>query len=131
MNLMLLNHLERRVLELEAVSPPSDRHELKAHNARLYGARLSLARARGSHTCAEWEAIVAETGGICVRCGRVAHPPRKGHIVPIAAGGTDAISNLMPLCGTCISARGAEGIDWLAAWRETHQSPKTADSVTN
>jgi 5-methylcytosine-specific restriction endonuclease McrA len=119
MNPMLINVLERKVLELEAASAEVPRDALKAHNSRLYNARMSLARARGGHTCAEWDAIVAETGHICVRCGEATPHPRKGHIVPIADGGTDAADNLMPLCGTCISARGGEGIDWLAAWRET------------
>jgi hypothetical protein len=88
---------------------------------------MSLARAKGTHTEAEWEAIVAETGGICVRCG-YQHPdgeqPAKGHIVPLfvidSPDATDSAENLMPLCKRCTTARKDEGIDWLAYWRETH-----------
>lgn len=126
-NPMLIHHLQGRVLELEQVDAeqmlPAERAR---HNQALRNARLSLARARGSHTHVEWEAIVAECDRNCVRCGRH-HPeplePVKGHIRPIAIGGSDAADNLMPLCRQCASARGDEGIDWLAAYRETHGKP--------
>lgn len=122
-NPLLIHHLEGRVLELEQVDAGQMVGPEKArHNQALRNARLSLARARGSHTSAEWAAIVAECDRNCVRCGRH-HPeplePVKGHIRPICMGGSDAADNLMPLCRACASARGDEGIDWLSAYRET------------
>lgn len=121
MNKLLVNELERRVLELEAVAPPyGDRHAMWAHSAKLRNARLAYARSLGRHTSAEWDAIVAETGGNCVRCGGKPERICKGHITPLAWGGSDAADNLQPLCRYCAPAASREGIDWLAAWRETN-----------
>lgn len=118
LNYQLLAQLQHRVqvIEEEEVASMSA-EQLRSHHNRLRSARVTLARAKGRHNSAEWDAIVAETGGICVRCGRPDHI-RKAHIVPVAMGGTDAADNLMPLCASCCSARGGEQIDWLAVWRE-------------
>lgn len=128
-NYLLLNLLQENVskleIELEASVTPSEKVRLYG---RLRTARRALGRAKGRHTSAEWEAIVAETGGICVRCGHQHDYPKewpvKGHTIPLCAGGSDAIENLMPLCRSCRSARNDEMIDWLAAWRETHPRKK-------
>lgn len=123
---LLMNELERRVLELEAAVPDfhsaAERH---AYNAKLRNARLALARQRGRHTSAEWDAIVAETDGNCVRCGGKPARICKGHIVPLVMGGSDAADNLQPVCNYCAPAAAREGIDWLAAWRETHVKAET------
>lgn len=121
-NPALVAVLEKRVADLEATDPATV-ESLPAHNQRLRQARLSLARVKGSHTTSQWLALVAECDRNCVRCGKHHEEPTlpvKGHIQPLAAGGSDGIENIMPLCRNCASARGAEGIDWLEAYRETH-----------
>lgn len=123
MNPALLAHLEAKVTALEAIDPAAAGCKLSTHNQRLRNARLALARAKGAHTEAEWLALVEETNGDCVRCGmhhEAPFAPVKAHILPVAAGGSDAIENIMPVCRQCASARGEEGIDWLASYRETH-----------
>ncbi len=60
-------------------------------------ARMAAARQLGTHTAAEWEALVAHFGGRCVRCGVKPHAVEKDHIKPVYQGGSDAISNLQPL----------------------------------
>lgn len=100
-----------------------DSPEGRAHKARLRRLRLSMARQRGRHTTSEWEALVRETGGHCVRCGyehRGNDKPLKGYITPLCMGGSDGIENLMPLCRHCVAERRDEHINWLAAWRETY-----------
>lgn len=128
-NPALLALLESRVQLAQdaALAIENDPAALRVANAKLRNARLALARVKGTHTASQWQALVAETGGICVRCGydhaAFAQEPCKGYIVPLAAGGSNAIENLMPLCRTCTSARGNEQIDWLARWREEHSEP--------
>ena len=96
----------------------------KAAHGRLRAARMKLARARGSHTESEWQALVREVDGNCVRCGHHhAVPdemPVKAYIKPICMGGDCAITNVMPICRHCAGARGGECIDWLAAYRADH-----------
>lgn len=127
-NQALLQFLQSRVESLLA-TPPEDGASAKeqaAYGQRLRQARLRLARAKGSHTVAEWEAIVAETAGICVRCGYQHNlefeRPCKAYVVPIALGGSNAIDNLQPLCTRCARGKGDERVNWLAAWRRAKPS---------
>lgn len=122
-NPMLIRFLESKV-ELLLSTPPepgAPREEMLRHNQRIRQARLTLARAKGTHTSAEWAEIVAETGGICVRCGYQHNleyeRPCKSYIVPLSDGGSSAIDNLQPLCRSCATAKGHEHVNWLASWR--------------
>lgn len=114
--------LQRLKVEVAALEGTHDPRALRNLNARLRTARLGLARLRGRHTRAEWAAILAETGGICVRCGDHPHRICKGYVEPLAAGGSDSVDNLQPLCPPCVSAKQAERINWLARWRETQST---------
>jgi 5-methylcytosine-specific restriction endonuclease McrA len=84
-------------------------------------ARLAAARQRGSHSKSAWREVLDEVGGVCVRCGEIGYRLQKDHVVPIYAGGSDAIENLQPLCGRCNRAKGPETINWLARWRAGNQ----------
>lgn len=67
--------------------------------------------AAGSFTKKEFELLCASYGNICLSC----HQRRKlypDHIVPIAKGGTNSISNIQPLCGRCNSRKGAKVKDY-------------------
>lgn len=124
MNPLLLTQLELKVRQLEAVDTSSWPYaQTRPHNQRLRQARMRVARLKGRHTKEEWEAIVAETGGICVRCGydhfAVGEYPVKKHKRPIAGGGSDAIDNIQPFCRRCLSADTVQ-TDWLAEWRKAH-----------
>jgi 5-methylcytosine-specific restriction endonuclease McrA len=85
--------------------------------------RLKAAKALGRHTQAQWEALVAFCGGLCVQCGR----PEAGnlfickdHILPVARGGSDAIDNLQPMCTSCNPGKRDKRDEDLrpAGWRE-------------
>ncbi len=87
-------------------------------NKRLRRLRLKLAREGGAHTDAEWNALCAEFGFRCVRCGSLPHILERDHIVPIYRRGTDAISNIQPLCGICNTSKGPEDVNWSAFRRQ-------------
>lgn len=76
-------------------------------------ARL-LAKAQGSHTKEEWQAILARYGNRCLCCevSGVDVPLTRDHVVPLSKGGTDFASNLQPLCERCNSAKGDQEIDF-------------------
>lgn len=74
--------------------------------------RAELERsATGSHTQAEWNAILGIYGGRCLRCGAKGVKLTKDHVIPLSEGGSNSASNLQPLCGSCNSWKGARIID--------------------
>lgn len=53
--------------------------------------------------------ILDKTGGICAKCGRPL-PIEKttiDHFIPKYRGGTDEISNLIPMCKRCNKQKGS------------------------
>ena len=72
----------------------------------------------GSHTNAEWLALLARTP-ICAGCRRswsdiplranrrYKNPWTKDHVIPVLHGGSDNISNIQPLCYQCNFAKAA------------------------
>lgn len=83
-------------------------------NSEIRQERLTEARAKATHTQAEWEALKEACGGRCVRCGGDGRV-EKDHIVPLYQGGSDGIENLQPLCAKCNASKGRETTD--------HRSP--------
>ena len=97
----------------------SDRRSVQRDARRIRAQRLAAARALGTHTDAEWRALVDRFGGRCVRCGCMPHAVEKDHIKPLYQGGSDAIDNLQPVCARCNCAKGPEAINWVA-YRDEH-----------
>ncbi|MDL1870638.1 HNH endonuclease [Deltaproteobacteria bacterium PRO3] len=85
--------------------------------------RLQEARAKGTHTKDEWEALKLSFGGVCPRCKTSGRRIVKDHIVPIYQGGSDSIENIQPLCNYCNSSKGAERINWKDAWQTPGETP--------
>jgi 5-methylcytosine-specific restriction endonuclease McrA len=73
---------------------------------------MKLAKRRGRHTRAEWQALLAFCDHRCVACGEV---PMAGwaltrdHIISVRLGGSDAIGNIQPLCMKCNCIKGNLG----------------------
>ena len=85
-------------------------------NGAIRAIRLRAARAKGTHTEAQWLAYVAAFGCRCVMCGDGldAGQVQKDHIVPIYQGGSDGMENLQPLCQPCNGSKGPDSFDWAA-----------------
>jgi uncharacterized protein YdaU (DUF1376 family) len=109
--------------ELEKAGAISDKRRLAAsarwgENAQAGRAdRVREAKAKGTHTEAEWAALLATFGFCCVKCGASGEGVEltKDHIHPIAKGGNDAISNLQPMCQKCNSSRSGDVADFRAS----------------
>lgn len=84
------------------------------------GVRRRLARKAaspdGSFTRDEWTDLAAQYDFTCMCCRRQFDLKRGGlepdHIVPLAAGGSDAITNIQPLCRNCNAQKGDRVVDY-------------------
>lgn len=88
--------------------------------------RLAVAREQGTHTGAEWWALVRRVAMRCAYCGikTTVLPPfhrpdglAKDHAVPLARGGSDSIENLAVACRGCNAEKGTMTADEYIEWR--------------
>lgn len=82
-------------------------------NEQKRRARMVSARAKGTHTREQWQALCAEFDYRCVRCGLEGYHLDRDHIIPVYQGGSDGINNLQPLCAWCNSGKGPESTNWV------------------
>ena len=66
-------------------------------------ASIRLLRSAGFRVA--WPAIVAHYGGACLACGGA--NPMFDHVVPLSAGGVNAMTNGQPLCRPCNTRKGS------------------------
>ena len=91
----------------------SQSKEMLQEKSRKRSARISAARALGTHTQAEWMALRDVCFNRCVKCKDAGDWNLvKDHILPIYAGGSDAIDNIQPLCQRCNNAKSAGPVDY-------------------
>lgn len=92
--------------------------------------RARVLQAPGKFTSPEWQAMREFFGNICLRC-KEALPLCADHVVPLACGGSNWISNIQPLCKSCNSTKHTNATDYrdpqrlaefLAAHRPSHLS---------
>lgn len=85
-------------------------------NARIRSIRMEAARSKGTHTDSEWRLLVDQLQHRCAACGLygLSVPMQKDHIIPVYQGGSDAISNLQPLCAACNASKGPDNFNWAA-----------------
>lgn len=108
----LRRYYERRAAGTEKLSTETVRAWREANPERTRKMRVvhqNRRRARlagngGSHTVAEWDAILEAHGHKCAFCG-AGGKLTEDHIWPIEHGGPDFAWNLRPLCGTCNCSR--------------------------
>lgn len=77
----------------------------RRRRALLYGAPAE------HHTEQEWQDLCAKYNHCCVRC-KLPLPLSRDHVVPVTLGGSDAITNLQPLCKVCNSWKNNRTIDF-------------------
>jgi len=81
---------------------PGPRH----HRAQRARRRYDRIRRKPFHTTdSQWLAMCGCFGPACLCCGQVA-PFVRDHIIPIALGGLDHITNVQPLCAKCNLSKG-------------------------
>jgi 5-methylcytosine-specific restriction endonuclease McrA len=76
--------------------------------------RAREVQADGSFTAKQWRNLCDKYSNRCLDCGR----KRKltaDHVVPLSKGGTNRISNIQPLCGSCNSKKGTKTTDFRKA----------------
>jgi 5-methylcytosine-specific restriction endonuclease McrA len=76
--------------------------------------RARLRSADGNYTTQEWIELCAKCDHRCLCCGR-REPEIKltvDHIIPISKGGSNSITNIQPLCGTCNNRKNNKIIDY-------------------
>lgn len=81
----------------------------RRRKAALYGAPAE------HHTDAEWIALCERYDHCCLRCHRQV-PLSRDHVVPVTLGGSDAITNIQPLCKVCNSWKNNRTIDFRLEW---------------
>lgn len=85
--------------------------------ARAYRARK--VGAVGYFSRSEWEELKAKYNSMCLCC-KQQEPFIKlaaDHVVPLARGGTNNISNIQPLCGSCNARKHAKSFDYRLAYK--------------
>lgn len=70
--------------------------------------------AQGTFTDDEWISLLEEYGHRCLACG-TSKNITVDHIIPLSRGGSNAISNIQPLCFKCNLHKGTHVVDY--RWR--------------
>ena len=71
----------------------------------------------GAHfTLEEWERLLEACGRRCLACGS-GEDLTVDHIVPLSLGGSNAITNIQPLCEECNGRKGLVVMDYRAPIR--------------
>lgn len=84
----------------------------RRRKALLYGAPAE------HHTEREWLELCAKFNHCCLRCKQQL-PLSRDHVVPVTLGGSDAITNIQPLCKVCNSWKNNRTIDFRKGGDET------------
>lgn len=84
----------------------------RTNNKALYLTYSHNRRARkmgasGTHTSAEWSALLAEHNGCCAYCEDSMARMTRDHRIPLSRGGSNDIKNILPACGSCNSSKNA------------------------
>lgn len=85
------------------------KHRVWEHNRRA-----RVRNAEGSFTVQEWLDVCAKHDNRCAHCGLQVELTQD-HIIPLARGGTNWISNIQPLCRICNSRKHAKMPDEIPA----------------
>lgn len=100
-------YIERRKSKIASL--PEDEQKLLRKKQRHWNKirTYQVRGATGKHTLKQWEELKRKCGYKCQHCGRSESivALTRDHIVPIARGGSNDISNIQPLCKKCNSSK--------------------------
>jgi 5-methylcytosine-specific restriction endonuclease McrA len=83
-----------------------------AYSMRAIHARRARKQSQGgSYSAQDWRDLCAKYGHVCLCCGRAVRLT-PDHVVPIAKGGSNDISNLQPLCLPCNLRKATKTTDY-------------------
>lgn len=105
-----------KIVHRDAVAQSA--RQARAKRPHVYLAHVHRARARragvsGAFTAQEWLAVCEQHGNRCAACG-AQRRLTIDHIIPIAQGGSNDISNIQPLCAACNRKKSNKTIDYRA-----------------
>ena len=82
-----------------AESNPEKVRRAKTNNLRMR--RAARHASRGIFTVGEFKELCESYGNKCLACGDTEAVLEADHVVPLTKGGSDDISNIQSLCGSC------------------------------
>ena len=74
--------------------------------------RAARHTSRGHFTVEEFKELCERYGNKCLACGDTEAVLEADHVVPLTKGGSDSISNIQPLCGSCNRKKFVHIIDY-------------------
>ena len=89
---------------------PEKVRQAKANNSRKR--RAARHASPGSFTAEEFKALCERYCNRCLACGDTEALLEADHVVPLTKGGSDDISNIQPLCGSCNRKKFVTFIDY-------------------
>jgi 5-methylcytosine-specific restriction endonuclease McrA len=84
--------------------------QAKANNRRKR--RAARHASHGNFTAEEFKELCERYGNKCLACGDAEAVLEADHVVPLTRGGSDEISNVQPLCGSCNRKKFVNIIDY-------------------
>jgi 5-methylcytosine-specific restriction endonuclease McrA len=89
---------------------PEKVRQAKTNNLRKR--RAARHASRGNFTVEEIKLLCESYGNKCLACGDTEAVLEADHVVPLTKGGSDEISNIQPLCGSCNRKKFVNIIDY-------------------
>jgi 5-methylcytosine-specific restriction endonuclease McrA len=74
--------------------------------------RAAKNASHGSFTAREFEELCERYGNRCLSCGVTGVVLEADHVVPLTRGGSDDITNIQPLCGSCNRSKFVAIVDY-------------------
>jgi 5-methylcytosine-specific restriction endonuclease McrA len=91
----------------KSIIPPASKHKA-AKSRRL----ARIAANGGTFSKEEWNSLLAQYDGKCLRCGTTKEQIVPDHVKPLYRGGSNGIENIQPLCLMCNMWKGIREIDY-------------------
>lgn len=81
-------------------------------NAKNQRRRERMREVGGKYSAAEFKSLCDRYDNRCLACGRQDVKLTADHVIPLAQGGSNDISNVQPLCLSCNSIKGERVVDY-------------------